>query len=268
MKCLTSLCPENDLKRLHVNILPQALKVWSLDYQNQSGSFLSSSTVKQAFNSLMTHLKIVGYTSQHLGEDIQRKAILQDFCKNLDILSADNRKESESIVWPPYLAKNIIEKIQSLKFQSNDLNHPMAQNVLPNIIVRNADPQVVKMSLLWVMLTTGLRSSEIYQISLEELTQNRTVKTFLSGPSQQTAKAIISFTRIQHHKTHRLGVKRFTPIIAATNKTPNGSFEPTILAKALAYLAKVAKLRTSQLREKWDSPIPPTKLFIQSRRDL
>ena len=262
MKCLSAVCPDGDLKRLHVNLLPEALKLWSIEHQNANGSLLALNTVKQSFKSLMKHFQIIGYTETNIGSKFQQDAIINDFCKNLKILLADRQKEAESIVWPPSLAETIINKIENIKFESRELNHPLGQTLFPNIIVRNADPVTVKMCILFVMLVTGLRSSELYQISLKELKQNRIARTLKHN--EKPIRAIVSFTRIQHHKTERLGVKRFTPVILATNVS--GNLEPTTLGKAFAYLSKVAKLRTKQVREEWDAPIPPTRQFIQNRK--
>ena len=240
----------------------EALTLWNLEHFNVNNTYLASTTVRQAYGSAITHLKILGYKSEHLGSTDQQKAIIENFLKNLTFLSAGQTKEALESVWSPEIAHKIFKIIEKLHFQSRELNHPSAENLLPNIIVRNADSNTVKACLLWLTLTTGLRSSELYQISTKELIENRHTRVIEIGSVK--VKVIVTYSKIQHHKTSRLGVTRFTPFIIATNVS--GTLDTTTTGKALAYLLKISKLRTFESQTPWDSPVPPTRQFIANKR--
>ena len=240
----------------------EALTLWNLEHFQYNNAYLAPSTVNQSFSSAIAHLKILGYTSTQIGTREQQKAILTTFTKNLEFLSAGQARDTKESVWKPALAHKILTKIDQLNFTSRELNHPLAEGLLANIIVRHADAQTVKACLLWLNLTTGLRSSELYQISTKELEENKHVRVLQI--STVKVKVLVTYSRIHHHKTVRLGVRRFTPFVVATNVS--GKMAPTETGKALAYLLKISKIRTFMSEKGWDCPVPPTRQFIANKR--
>ena len=261
LKTLEEVCPGKSLKNLQPNLLSDALTIWNLDHFRTHSTYLANSTVRQAFGAAITHLKVVGYNDQ-LGSDIQRKAILDNFSKNLKVLNASQTRETESLVWTPNLLKLVTQTIVKIKLQGPELTHPMAFNMLPNIIIKTQDFNTIKACLLWVQLVTGLRSTEIYQISLNEMCENKHERVL----NLKTGKLrlLVTYSRVLLHKTERLGVSRFTPIILACQV--ENIWQPTLVAKALAYLLKIVKIRTAHTKKEWDSPIPPTKQFIPNQK--
>ena len=262
IRSLKTVSPGQNLKNMTPDSWSEALTLWNLEHFSSNNAYLAATTVRQAYSSAITHLRVLGYNSKHVGTTEQQKVIIDTFIKNLTFLSAGQSKDNLESVWSPEIAHTIYNNIDKLAFQSRELNHPSAPGLLPNIIVRRADSQTVKASLLWLTLTTGLRSSELYQISLKELFENRHMRTLNIGSVK--VKVLVTYSRIKQHKTSRLGVDRFTPFIVATNVT--GTLEPTMTGKVLAYLLKISKLRTYESKVPWDSPVPPTRQFIANKR--
>ena len=240
----------------------EALTLWNLEHFQINSAYLAPSTVSQSYSSAITHLRVLGYSSAQIGTRDQQKMILHTFTKNLEFLSAGQQRDNKESVWTPELTHSILSRINKLQFSSRELNHPLAEGLLSNIIVRHADAQTVKACLLWLTLTTGLRSSELYQISTKELIENKHVRVL--SISTVKVKVLVTYSKIQHHKTVRLGVGRFTPLVVATNVT--GQLAPTITGKALAYLLKISKIRTFMSQSGWDCPVPPTRQFIANKR--
>ena len=262
LRSLKTVSPGQNLKNMVPDSWSEALTLWNLEHFSVNNSYLALTTVRQAYSSAITHLRVLGYTSKHVGTSEQQKAIIDTFIKNLTFLSAGQNKDNLESVWSPDIAHKIYSLIDKLVFQSRDLNHPLAQGLLPNIIVGRADSQSVKACLLWLTLTTGLRSSELYQISTKELIENKHTRILEIGSVK--VRVIVTYSRIKQHKTSRLGVERFTPFIVATNVT--GTLEATMTGKVLAYLLKISKLRTFESKIEWDTLVPPTRQFIVNKR--
>lgn len=247
-------CKQN-LRSLKFLDITEGCRKWVMEHEIRIGHLPSRSTIQASFQSLMKNLRLQNFASAQIGTREQQKAFLNAFLSNLDRLKVHLPHSPSSSIWSIEMLHMIHERVLGISLTSRELNHPQAMGLLPNITLIKADLITTRASLLTVQFYSGLRPSELYQISLPELKANKQILK-LTRTNGSKIRALVSYSRIKLHKTARLGINRYTAFVLA--HTEEGSLQPTPMARALAYLIKIGRLRIS-FWSKWECPIPPTK---------
>lgn len=254
LRAIKTECNQN-LRTVKFLDITEGCRKWVIEHELRMGHLPSRSTIQASFQSLMKNFRLQNFASNQIGTREQQKAFLNAFLSNLDKLKVDLPHSPSSSIWSIEMLHMIHQRVLAITIVSRELNHPQAMGLLPNIALVKSDLVTTRASLLTVQFYSGLRPSELYQISLPELRANKQVLK-LTKTNGSKIRALVSYSRIKLHKTARLGINRYTAFVLAHSE--NESLQPTPMARALAYLIKIGRLRIS-FWSKWECPIPPTK---------